>query len=319
MDWFVKAFLKSSLVWLGAGVTLGLAIAMHPAWAVYRTAHLHMNLLGFVGMMIFGVAYHVIPRFTGHRLHSHRLAGLQWWIANTGLLVFVAGFVLLPHTMFGTPARFVVAAGGILSAAGAYIFVYNIWRTIDGPVPARAATPAVPPPAAVPLRRRSTAPRAEHRRRRRPLHSLVRRFLKPGIAFLALGLLIGAWMMVERELLQRFPSPFLVSAHTHAILVGFVMMMILGVALWLFPRPARDDARYSPRAAEAAYWLVGGGTALRVGGELARAGSDAAWLRAGTLGAGLVQIVGLFVFFYTMWSRIRPVGSQAREAQGERF
>jgi len=110
-----------------------------------------------------------------------------------------------------------------------------------------------------------------------------------------------------------------VSAHTHAILVGFVMMMILGVALWLFPRPAKEDTRYSPRAAEVAYWLVGGGTALRVVGEIARSQADAAWLRLATLAAGLLQVAGLLVFFYTMWSRIRPVGSQAREAQGERF
>ena len=28
---------------------------------------------------------------------------------------------------------------------------------------------------------------------------------------------------------------------------------------------------------------------------------------------------GLGCFFYTMWSRVRPVGSQTREAKGERF
>ena len=76
------------------------------------------------------------------------------------------------------------------------------------------------------------------------VHSLVRRYLKTGIGFLALGLGLGLWMMAHRELRQRFPSPYLVSAHTHAIFVGFVMMMILGVALWLFPRPAKDDTRY---------------------------------------------------------------------------
>lgn len=151
------------------------------------------------------------------------------------------------------------------------------------------------------------------------MHSLVRRYLKTGIAFLALGLALGAWMMWERELGQRMPSPYIVSAHTHAILVGFVMMMILGVALWLFPRPAKEDTRYSPRAAEAAYWLVAGGTALRVAGEVARAWTAAHWLRVGTFGAGLLQVVGLLLFFYTMWSRIRPLGSQAREARGERF
>ena len=133
MDWFVKAFLKASLAWLGAGVSLGVGMAVHPAWAVYRTAHLHMNLLGFVAMMIFGVAYHVIPRFTGHPLHSRRLATIHWWLANGGLAMFVAGFVMLPHTAFGAPARVVVAIGGVLSSAAAYAFIYNLWRTIDGP------------------------------------------------------------------------------------------------------------------------------------------------------------------------------------------
>ena len=149
--------------------------------------------------------------------------------------------------------------------------------------------------------------------------TLVRRFLKTGIAFLAIGLLIGGWMMVRRELAGAFPSPYLVSAHTHAILVGFVMNMILGVALWMFPRPEKGDARYSPRAAEAAYWLVAGGTGARVIGELLRPTVDDAWLRWVVVLAGLAQIAGLATFFHTMWSRIRPVGSQAREARGERF
>jgi heme/copper-type cytochrome/quinol oxidase subunit 1 len=151
------------------------------------------------------------------------------------------------------------------------------------------------------------------------MHSLVRRYLRTGIAFLASGLALGLWMMAERELLQRFPSPYLTSAHTHAILVGFVMMMILGVALWMFPRPAKDDTRYDPRAPEAAYWLVAGGTALRVASEIARSQSSAGWLRVVTLSTGLLQVAGLGLFFFAMWSRIRPAGSKTREAQGERF
>jgi hypothetical protein len=52
MDWFVKAFLKASVAWLAIGVTLGVAMAVHPAFIIYRPAHVHMNLLGFVTMMI---------------------------------------------------------------------------------------------------------------------------------------------------------------------------------------------------------------------------------------------------------------------------
>jgi cbb3-type cytochrome oxidase subunit 1 len=139
MEWFVKAFLKASLAWLGIGVSLGVAMAVHPAWTVYRTAHLHMNLLGFVAMMIFGVAYHVMPRFTGHMLHNRRLAGVHWWLSNSGLVLIAAGFAFVPR--FGNAAYAVAGAGGIASAAGAYAFIYNLWRTIDGPRAARLAAP----------------------------------------------------------------------------------------------------------------------------------------------------------------------------------
>jgi heme/copper-type cytochrome/quinol oxidase subunit 1 len=149
--------------------------------------------------------------------------------------------------------------------------------------------------------------------------SLVRRFLKTGVLFLVVGLAIGGWMLVRRELAGVFPSPYLVSAHAHAILVGFVMLMILGVALWMFPRPEKGDTRYSPRAAEAAYWLLAVGTGARVVGELLRPAVGAPWLRWAVVLTGLAQIAGILVFFHTMWSRIRPVGSQVREARGERF
>ena len=151
------------------------------------------------------------------------------------------------------------------------------------------------------------------------MHSLVRRYIKTAIAFLMGGLAIGGWMITRRELQGRLPGPYIVSAHTHAIFVGFVMMMILGVALWLFPRPGKTDTRYRPGLAVAAYWLLTLGTATRVVGELLRASSDALWLRVVVLAGGWAQIAGLAMFFYTMWPRIRALGSAARELKGERF
>lgn len=138
MEWFVKAFLKSSLAWLALGVTLGGAMAAYPPWIVYRPVHVHMNLLGFVTMMIYGVAYHVIPRFTGHPLHSRPIAVAQWWLANVGLAVMAVGFTLRARGGIDT-ATMVLGAGGVLSAAAAYGFVYNLWRTIDGRRPAHVA------------------------------------------------------------------------------------------------------------------------------------------------------------------------------------
>ena len=96
-------------------------------------------------------------------------------------------------------------------------------------------------------------------------------------------------------------------------------LMIMGVALWMFPRPEKGDVRYDPRVAGAAYWAVTLGTAGRVAGELLRQSAAASWLRWAIVGCGLAQALGLVAFFYTMWPRIRGVGSPTREARGERF
>ncbi|HET7423048.1 MAG TPA: hypothetical protein VFJ92_05775 [Gemmatimonadales bacterium] len=134
---------------------------------------------------------------------------------------------------------------------------------------------------------------------------LVRRYLKTAIGFLLLGLALGINMLAQRELRGAWPTPWWISAHTHAILVGFVMMMILGVALWMFPRPAKEDTQFSPLLAEVAYWFLTLGTAGRVLGELLRPGNASLALRWVVVAGGTAQAVGLAIFFWTMWTRIR--------------
>lgn len=149
MDWFAKAFLKSSLVWLSLGVTLGVLMAAVPAFTIYRPAHLHMLLLGFVAMMINGVAYHVVPRFVGQALYSRRAPLWHWYMSNCGLALMVAGFILRANGV--SLASVVLALGGTLSAAGAYMFAYVLWRTLDArritTVPLQRTEPARVPTA----------------------------------------------------------------------------------------------------------------------------------------------------------------------------
>jgi cbb3-type cytochrome oxidase subunit 1 len=129
MDSFVRAFLKSSLVWLSLAVALAVAMAVVPSLAVYRTAHLHMALLGFVTQMIYGVALHVIPRFFGQPLVFPRLGGVQFWCAQAGLALMASGFALRVHGI--AAAQLMLATGGLLSATAAGCFVVNLWRTMD--------------------------------------------------------------------------------------------------------------------------------------------------------------------------------------------
>lgn len=153
MDWFAKAFIKASVTWLAVGVTLGVAMAVHPALIIYRPVHVHLNLLGFVTMMIYGVGYHAIPRFVGRPVHSPALAGWQWWLANVGLIALAGGFVL--RAWADPLATTVLGIGGTLSALAAYCFGYNVWRTLGAPPPG-----AVRPPA-----ERASLPLADHHAR----------------------------------------------------------------------------------------------------------------------------------------------------------
>lgn len=136
MDPLVRRFIRASLAWFGLGTALGLAMALHPAWVIYRPAHVHLNLVGFVVMMIFGVAYHVMPRFAANPLHRPGLAVLNWWAANLGLAAMTGGFLLRPHVRWG-PA--LLAGGGALETAAAWMFIWNIWHTIRPPAGARPA------------------------------------------------------------------------------------------------------------------------------------------------------------------------------------
>ena len=128
MERSVLLFLKAGLIWLAAGVTLGLGMAVHPPLLVYRSAHIHLLVLGFVTGMIFGVGYHVFPRFAGRPLHSPRLVMPHWWLANLGVAAMGAGFALRARGAGAGPA--VLGIGGAAAALGAYLFVYNVWRTL---------------------------------------------------------------------------------------------------------------------------------------------------------------------------------------------
>jgi len=151
------------------------------------------------------------------------------------------------------------------------------------------------------------------------MHTIVRRFIKTGGVFLLMGLALGAWILLSRELLGRGVHPHLVSAHTHALLSGFGLFLIFGVALWLFPKPPRGDLRYTPGRARLAYWILLAGTSVRVAMEVLRSAVHAGWIPWAIVASGFLQVAGASFVLWILWPRIRAVGSHLREASGERF
>jgi heme/copper-type cytochrome/quinol oxidase subunit 1 len=134
---------------------------------------------------------------------------------------------------------------------------------------------------------------------------LVRRYIKTGFLFLVAGLLLGGYVLVAEFAVGRYPPRLFITAHVHLLLVGFMLMLVMGVATWMFPRPARDDARYRPALAEAVYWVMTLGTALRAIAEVAAGLVEGAPLRALIALGGSAQLVGALLFVLNMWWRVR--------------
>lgn len=151
------------------------------------------------------------------------------------------------------------------------------------------------------------------------MFSTVRYFIKTSVIFLIVGILTGLYMSVSKYIFKIGYSQELISAHTHLILVGSVMMMIMGVALWFFPRADKDDKKYNPSLILIAYWVMTIGTSVRFIFQVAANFLVSDLIQFLIAISSALQVIAMILFFYSMWGRIRPVGSHIREAKGEKF
>jgi len=129
---------------------------------------------------------------------------------------------------------------------------------------------------------------------------LVRRYIKTSFVFLLWGLLLGGWIIVAEFVAGRYPPRLFITAHVHLLLVGFMLMMVMGVATWMFPRPARDDTAYRPLLAEAVYWVMTLATGLRGLAEMLEGLFPSGSLRLLIAVGGLGQVLGALLFVVNM-------------------
>lgn len=84
--------------------------------------HGHIMLLGFILMMIYGIALHVLPRFGGFPLYSEQMADWQLYSANAGLPLMIAGWLGWRDML--------VMAGGVLTYGAIVLFGLNMILTV---------------------------------------------------------------------------------------------------------------------------------------------------------------------------------------------
>ena len=129
MDKFVKGFIVMSVVYLGIAAVMGIVMLANQNMMSIKFVHSHLNMLGWVSMMIYGVGYHILPRFMGRPLYSNKIGEVQFILSNLSLvvmLVFYALNVYNPSDLFRT----IAVDSGAVQAFTIFLFFYNMLMTL---------------------------------------------------------------------------------------------------------------------------------------------------------------------------------------------
>src|SRR5262245_22834697 len=129
----------------------------------------------------------------------------------------------------------------------------------------------------------------------------ARWFVKTSLFCLVLSSILGTAQFGWGAMFGDPPPAFLRPLHLHLATVGWLINMVFGVAVWMFPMPRgavrEGRPRYSKRAAVACYAALNGGLALRMAAE--PMGSAALGLACGAL-----QTTGIVVGISMLWPRV---------------
>jgi len=131
MDRIIVWYLRMSVVYFVLGALFGVAMILWPGESgYYVTAHAHLNLLGFMSMMIYGVGYHILPRFSGRNVYSPFFVRVQFWFANAGLLGMAVSwsFVIRDSLSFLFDPLLIISA--FFSLIAVVLFAVNVLKTI---------------------------------------------------------------------------------------------------------------------------------------------------------------------------------------------
>ena len=130
MEPVIVWYLRMSVVYFVLGVVLGFAMLLWPGEAGYLVSvHVHLNLLGFMSMMIYGVGYHILPKFSGRHIYSPRIMTVQFWLANAGLIGMAVSW---PITVAGdsSVADNALILAAFLSLLSIILFAFNMLKTV---------------------------------------------------------------------------------------------------------------------------------------------------------------------------------------------
>lgn len=136
----------------------------------------------------------------------------------------------------------------------------------------------------------------------------TRLFVKTSLAYLAIAFALGGALLVLEALGK--PLPFVVGIeHGHLGFVGWLVNVVIGIALWLLPlnreRFPQTKGRYPAAAVWLCYALLNIGLLLRVIFEpLFALGHTDRAISGVLIASGIMQPLAIAVFVWIAWQRV---------------
>ncbi len=275
--------------WLLVAACLNLAHAIdltrrsaHEVAAHLNVPYLTLFLLGFVTFWILGVSLRVLPAFMSLRYRQRMTSALC-----SPLALSVAALALGEGLYLGggsVVSRILFGAGGIGAGISLVLFAWSlgVFARPDG----------------------------------EPEEGVDRgyeKFIRLGYAWLAISgaMIAGLSFMV---LAGRSIDHALVGAYRHALTVGFITTIMVGMASRIVPVFCGAPL-FSALLREWTFWLLAAGNVIRVLFQSLSAAWGEAWLRVASL-SGVLELLALLLFAVNLW---RTMGAApAADAPGRR-
>lgn len=133
--------------------------------------------------------------------------------------------------------------------------------------------------------------------------TLSRWCIKTGLVYFVIGLALGIAVSFD-PIRYSSGGQALWLVYLHLLVVGWITMLIIGVAYWLFPRYDRDRPYGPVYLGWIAYGLLNAGLVLRALAEPWSAMGNRP-LQAPILVSAAAQWLGILLFIGLLWPRVR--------------
>jgi len=282
-----QTFLAHGTAWLLISALLNLAHAYDlvasgrfevAAWL--NVPYLSVFLIGFVTFWILGVSLRTLPVFMGLRSRP-RTAAIVAPPLSAAIAVFAVSEALFLRN--GTDAPRV--GFGVAGLAIALLLVVYTWAL-------GILSPAHDEP----------EPGADHG---------YEKFIRLAYAWLIVsGLMLAVFAGLT--LAGRTIDHAYVGAYRHALTVGFITTIMVGMALRIIP-VFRGVPLWSTRLREITFWLLAIGNVMRVVFQSLSAAAGPEWLRVAGV-SGLLELTALLLFGVNLWKTMNTETLEDRAA-----